>query len=297
MYKKLLVAAVFVTGTLTGAMAQTTGQNNLGFEDWSSPVTGSAPSGFVLLGGSENTSDPQEGGSAVHIETQNVQVIQDTAGLLLLGKVENQMIKQGEPWNGDELSRLEGWVRYEMMESTDTAYVLAQSSRYDAQNDTTMIVRSALTFLTGSESSWTQVSVPFQELAGGTADSINIFMTTTPSFIFQGYEGTETVGSYLDADGFSLKTAVGIEENVEGMKNYRVFPNPAKEKVTFRILDESARSVQLFDVTGKQVKSMDLVSKREKSMNIQELSEGMYIYQVRGENGELIHTDKISVVE
>ncbi len=265
-------------------MGQTPGLDNLDFNAW----TQGEPDGWFLLGGSEHTANPLEGSSALHLETQEVVIGTnvDTFGLAILGSN-----AEGVPYTKVPAS-LDGWVRYDMR-AGDTALIVAQTSRYDAQGDSTLTVSSAFRFYHGNQANWKKVSIPFQSQNPGSPDTLVISFTTTPNV--GGREvGNHIIGSTMEFDAFSLTTLSGTK-TMPGMKKYRIFPNPASRFVTIRALNHRASSVHLYDMTGKEVRS-ERIGQREFRMNLQGLREGIYLFQIRDRSGIILHTRKVSVV-
>jgi hypothetical protein len=70
-----------------------------------------------------------------------------------------------------------------------------------------------------------------------------------------------------------------------------VFPNPAASY--FRIQsDQNITSVEIFDIVGKQVAEHSAQG-TEATINISYLSRGMYIVRIRGEQGQVIKTQRL----
>lgn len=70
-----------------------------------------------------------------------------------------------------------------------------------------------------------------------------------------------------------------------------LFPNPAASYFRIRS-DESITSVEIFDIVGKQVADQPTQG-TDVTINISQLSRGMYIVRIRGEQGRVIKTQRL----
>lgn len=75
-----------------------------------------------------------------------------------------------------------------------------------------------------------------------------------------------------------------------------VFPNPANNVLNFDMNGVDARSIQIYDMTGKLVNTIDVRNSLE-TVNVNNLSEGLYIYKINDINGATIKTNKVSIIK
>jgi hypothetical protein len=91
-----------------------------------------------------------------------------------------------------------------------------------------------------------------------------------------------TIGNNMSVT--SLKTAL-----------FNIYPNPASNHVTIQATNHSAQwQVQIVDVVGK-VWSVQQFQNNTVQLSIDQLQSGTYFFQVKDENGELLHVEKIII--
>ncbi len=88
---------------------------------------------------------------------------------------------------------------------------------------------------------------------------------------------------------------VGLE-NVQSTSGINVFPNPASDEINFEITITDADEIVILDATGKLVQ-MVTINKELTSVNVNQLTNGLYIYQVYNTKGDRIHVDKFSITK
>lgn len=141
---------------------------------------------------------------------------------------------------------------------------------------------------------WTQTSntvsgstrtvVATRTLAGGAGDfalsnaagNISIFYARTP--------GSQALGYHSGNRGYATLTlgAVLATGEVVAQKNrIIVYPNPAKETITFRNADK-VKSVDIYESTGRKVKT---VSMDGKEINVSDLKSGNYYLEITLKDG------------
>ena len=97
-----------------------------------------------------------------------------------------------------------------------------------------------------------------------------------------------TGGQFSDEDGAAFKTGsatVGINDVIS---NLSIYPNPVKDVLT---IQGNYTSVDMFDVLGNLV----LSSETTKNINVSELSNGIYMINIKTENGIVVK--KITVAK
>lgn len=282
-----------------GVQAQS-GLDNLDFEDWGSNDLGEdEPIGFASLGATQNTGDPKEGSSAVHLEVYYNMVIDDTLAAVALGEIAGQSsIDIGELYSNCPDS-LTGYVRHELL-NEDTATIRADV--WTNANDT---LASAELLLGGTEGSWTRISIPFDPMDcnGNTPDSVGIYMTAE-SVGFDTYvdefedKGTQTIGSVLELDAFYLhdSSTTNVVSLSEKEEKHEVYPNPAKDEVRFEF-GSGAERIRIFDMTGREAKEVLLNGvDEEASVDLEGMNEGLYVYRIEGSQGQELHSGKLQVL-
>jgi hypothetical protein len=95
-------------------------------------------------------------------------------------------------------------------------------------------------------------------------------------------------GQFSDVDGDAFKTGnatVGVNDIIS---NLSIYPNPVKDVLT---IEGNYTSVDIIDVSGKLV----LSSKATKNINVKSLSDGVYMLNIKTENG--IAVKKITITK
>jgi hypothetical protein len=69
----------------------------------------------------------------------------------------------------------------------------------------------------------------------------------------------------------------------EGLETLKLYPNPAHSEVTIQT-NTSIQNITLFDMTGKEVMYVKDINKRDHSLNLEGLSKGLYMLQIKKES-------------
>lgn len=100
-----------------------------------------------------------------------------------------------------------------------------------------------------------------------------------------------TNGSCFQRSAYLDVHDLGIESNIEN--SFKMYPNPAKEKVTFTNLSIGS-TIQLSDMTGKIVLET-IVSTEEMNINLNQVHNGVYFVQIFNNSSEFISSKKLIV--
>jgi len=83
------------------------------------------------------------------------------------------------------------------------------------------------------------------------------------------------------------KTTVGIDDN-EKQSDFNIYPNPAQDLITLEMnVDDTVR---IFNINGAKVLEKKLNAGRHE-IKINQLSQGIYTVQVKGESKRLVIKD------
>ena len=88
-------------------------------------------------------------------------------------------------------------------------------------------------------------------------------------------------------------TLVSIFEASAPADNVHAYPNPATGNIRFDHLEQNMRTLSLYDLSGRCAFSVALNSSDHIDLNIAELQSGLYTFQIKGFNGELLAGGKI----
>lgn len=122
------------------------------------------------------------------------------------------------------------------------------------------------------------------------------------------YHLTAVVGSHYDVTGIGhfsfgdykilprdandISLVVGINEL--NTSNVAVYPNPAKEQITFET-DNNGFNLTITDITGKVIFNQNVVSKKT-TVNLNRFNAGVYFYTIAS-NNQVVTTDKFIVTK
>lgn len=114
-----------------------------------------------------------------------------------------------------------------------------------------------------------------------TAGTYNVCLSVTTSC------GTTSSCNNVMVDNVGLESVSTNDLNV--------YPNPSNQVVTFELKNYSDQAkLAILDIVGKQVYTTSLISEST-SVDVSEFSIGTYLYNVVGENGQVIFTGKLIV--
>lgn len=88
-------------------------------------------------------------------------------------------------------------------------------------------------------------------------------------------------------------TLVSLFESSAPTIGVLAYPNPATNVIVFNQLLPDMKSISLFDLSGRCVITQALWNQSSIEMNIGDFQAGLYTYQIKGNNGELVAGGKI----
>ena len=143
---------------------------------------------------------------------------------------------------------------------------------------------------------WQTVSLPFN-FQGGTpigVDSLEILVASSAGGVFNNAPAIRD-SSVLFIDDFQITYSSSVSSNLEAANsNIEVYPNPANNFLNFRFNNDDARTIDIYDLSGRLVNTTK-VRNDFINLNVSELSNGMYIYQIRDNEGNQVKSDKFNV--
>jgi hypothetical protein len=126
-------------------------------------------------------------------------------------------------------------------------------------------------------------------------DSLEIAVVASADAAFNGAPPAEK-GSAIYVDDFAITYHTNVSNNdVASNSGINVFPNPAKNILNFNFTNVDARTIDIYDMSGKLVNSTE-VRNNTITVNVSEMSNGLYIYQIRDNDGNTIKSSKFNVV-
>ena len=92
----------------------------------------------------------------------------------------------------------------------------------------------------------------------------------------------------------TMTVNAGINDMAAISNSVKVFPNPAKDVINFAIEGNLAKSISVMDITGKLIENVG-TSFGESQINLNNYSSGIYLYQIKAQDGQLIKSGKFTV--
>ena len=126
---------------------------------------------------------------------------------------------------------------------------------------------------------WIKVSSSFIAIGGENYITIGNFRDTANT-IGLGYYYIDDV--CLSTDSFTCNSSVGINE-VKSNDELVLFPNPCSDKINITIKTNVPVEISLYDVTSRKIFHQSFTNSI--SINTEQLTKGIYLYEVRNKNG------------
>jgi len=157
-------------------------------------------------------------------------------------------------------------------------------------------------FLMACLPGFTQVNLERQVLGstGGYSTAGNVQLSAT---VGEAVSTTLISGTLILTQGYQQPDrnywADAIEDLLEIVVSYEVFPNPTSDLLTVRFESQTPVSLRLHisDLSGKQLagfsRQIDGIGQHETNFSMASLAEGVYLLSFIDANGQLLHTQKI----
>ncbi len=237
------------------------------------------------------SSDAYSGSSSARLETLpafgNIRIngVVTTATMICSASSGGQ--EGGYPYTTTLPDSIVGYYKYTPA-NNDSAYCQLM---WLANNDMDTISYTRVNF-TETVSSWTRFSAPITPAGPGeTPEKMSLFFSSSWG---DGSLGQAEVGSlfFIDAVEFIFNPqSVNEIYNAEG---WAVYPNPTSNVLNVQGVHTDATVMEILDVTGKQVKFINMNSSNA-IVDVEDLVEGMYVYQIRTLEGRALKTGKLMI--
>ena len=276
---------------------------NAGFENWSSGSPNGWGNADDMLGGSglvsgttleTQVSPGNSGNSACKLQTQSV-------NLLLIGAITVPGIVNSGTLSLDLASGAPvfGRIPFTAMPTDftffykyapvngDTAAVLCYFTKWNTATNSRDTIGGGGTFINGTVSSFTQMSVPITWLTGAPSpDSVQMFFISSAGVAPQ-------INTSLIIDDVNMVLPIGVSESYKS-NDISIYPNPATDVVNFSSKNDQPVSVDIFDFVGKKVASQSFKNGKV-SFSVSELPSGVYMYTILDSEGLEVKSGKFSV--
>jgi len=147
---------------------------------------------------------------------------------------------------------------------------------------------------------WTQTSntvsgstrtiVATRSLSGGAGDFAILNAAGTINIFYARRLGNQALGYHGNTDrGYATltmtATTLGTSEVAADSKKVNLYPNPAKETVSFKNADQ-IKSVEIYESAGRKVRTANIEGE---NINISDLKSGIYYFEITMKDGTVTH--------
>ena len=221
-------------------------------------------------------------------------------GLLFYGSVSTSPLgfKSGRP-NTTRATCLTFNYKY-APSGTDSAVVVSYLTKWNTSGIPKRDTVAMSYFPIGTTATMTAANSPIwysaAYMSSGNPDSLHVYLSSSIGSYLPASNPTPQPGSILWIDDVVVNTnwcAVGIKEN-SAAASIKVYPNPASNMLTISAGNEEITKAEIFDVTGKKIGVFAFDAMKAK-VNVENLSNGLYIYKILNKNNEVIDTGKFNV--
>lgn len=264
------------------------GHENLDFESWTTNSFGwTVPEGFtVSYEATENTSDPYQG-SALKITSAYNAAFGDTIGIALNGSIVGGDVVPGQPYTKRPDS-VTGYIRTDIP-VPDTAAIFYQLTRYDTTGDSTQLVGSAGVSLPDNVGSWGRVSMEFNYQNNKTPDTLII------QYFTHFGDQSPHAGAVLEADEFQLHGVSTSIEEESANPSFSLYPNPSDGRFQVEMERRYEGTMEILDMNGRLVEERSLNGDDRLDVRMEDAEEGVYLLNIKNENGENVAVKKVMI--
>lgn len=285
-------------------------QPNSGFEDWVTEFTYETPEhwqtfNFLSLASNPLSAfkatglDVHSGNYALKLKSiylnNNVLpdtfkvgdlAIGDTIGGTFIGKIHLSPVSfiYGFPY-ANRPSKLQFWAKYNPV-GNDTAGAMVVLKGWSNGLDTIGYGELKINSTPG----YTLFEVPIEYYNENIPDSATVIFLPSRTMT------SARQNSTLFVDDVALTGSVGLEETKHREPKVRVFPNPAREKITVSTTFHEAASVRIKDISGKEL-LFSPINDRGATFNISTLAPGMYFYEISDKKDNVLKCGRFNVTK
>lgn len=279
---------------------------NPGFENWEPEFFGEKPTGWQTLNFLSFLSNPpsafkvsgidkHSGNYALKIKSVYLHnnpmpsLIDDTMGVAFTGliNISPTSYKYGFPIN-QRYEKLTFWSKYFPV-GEDEAGMKVQFTNWNGVKRDTIAEGEIIIY--------EQPTYSFFELNISDYYSNDVPDTAIIFFGSSRKSSVSRVGSTLYIDDLAFTGWVGIDESLEQQKSScKVFPNPAKDNVSFLTNNNDADAIEIKDVYGRTINTF-VVYDKTITINTDFMAAGTYFYTLMDKDRKTISTGRFNVVK
>lgn len=296
--------SIAIIGILFVLINRTRAQPNGGFENWMPGFNSESPVGWQTLNFLQFTMPPNpvsvfkasgidkhSGSYALKLKTIYLStnpapdVLDDTIGITFTGyvNISPTYYKYGYPYTGRP-EKLDFWYKYLPVGADQSGVRVVLTKWNGLKQDTVAFGESELY----SNPSYSLYELPLTYFSDELPDTAAIFFASSR------HQSLARNGSVIYLDDVVFTGWVGIDENT--MPAVKVFPNPAKENITFSGLNKNAKEIQVTDVSGRLLSTYNVNKISEIDINTNVFADGVYLYKVLDASGKTLSKGKFNII-
>lgn len=308
---KRTILSILATGVITSTLFGQTQPLNTGFENWEE-LPGSLSNTFwepndwntsnkctELLNAAavSQSSDAHSGSSSARLESLDgpgptivMNGVLTTAEVICLASSGGQSGGMPFPSLGEGVrsfpDSIVGWYKYAPV-GNDSAY---SQIMFLANNDQDTVCFTRIDFHT--QPNWTRFSAPICPGNNTEPEKLSLFFSSSWG---DGAQGEGEIGSVFFVDDvefiYPLDIGVGDELNAN---EWLVYPNPTQGDLNINTEPGIDANIEVLDITGKQV-AFEKLNDQKTNINLSKLVAGIYLYQIKSLNNQVLRTGKLLV--
>lgn len=179
-----------------------------------------------------------------------------------------------------------GWYKYAPA-GNDSAY---SQIMFLANNDLDTVCFTRIDF--HAAANWTRFSAAICPGNNSSPEKLSLLFSSSWG---DGSQGQAVVGSifHIDDIEFIYPLDIGVGDELEANK-WSVYPNPVIGELNINVAQGQEAHIEILDVTGKRIKYVKLSDERI-SIDLSTLVAGVYLYQIKSLENQVLRTGKLLV--
>ena len=209
-----------------------------------------------------------------------------TTGSISLDANFNPTFSGGTPFNKVPIA-LTGMFKHLPANAGDTAAINITLTKYDAINDTFLVIGMGGFFFADTVDTWTPFTIPIIHILPMLPDTMLVLLSSSNS-------ATPPQGGTLWVDDLGFSWAAGITYP-DNELNVVLFPHPASDILNVSVAKpENGLTLLVYNLLGETVIQTEINGLRQQ-VDVSTLQKGMYLYQLKNENGQIKDSGKFQI--
>ena len=184
---------------------------------------------------------------------------------------------------------LSAWYKYSLA-GNDFAGIGVLLSKWNGTSGARDYIASGEISITASAANYTYGSAPLSYFMPDFPDTAFVYISASNGSI-------AFPGSAVKVDDISLVTLVGIEKAQANSIHVTAYPNPATEKIQFKISAPAALTIFIYDLPGRSISAFNTEGKFFANVDVRNYDAGIYFYVAKEKNGSRKASGKFCVIK